>query len=297
MAPVIEIDGLKKSYPGFTLGEISMKLEEGFIMGLVGPNGAGKSTLIKLMLGLQKPEAGMIRLFGTDPAKNPEKIKERIGFVFPECNWIEDMKVSSMQKILKQVYSGWNSSVFNNFLKDFGLNGGMFINKMSTGMKAKLSIAAAMSHNAELIIMDEPTSALDPVVRNEVLDILQHYIAEENTSVLFSSHISGDIEQISDYITFINGGKLIFSESSDKIFDSYRLVKGSADLLDSDTESVFDGIIRKGSTFSAICSREDRFRQVFGRSDSGAGFISEKAGVDDIMLHIVKGEKNAQSCL
>ena len=297
MPQVLEIKNLTKRFERFALEDVTLTLEEGFIMGLVGPNGAGKTSLIKLILGLLQKDSGTIRVLGMDPAGKERQIKQKIGFVFDEPGWPETLRIRETAGFVSPFYDEWNSKVFDEYLARFGLDKEMRIETLSKGMKMKFSLAVALSHNARLIIMDEPTSGLDPIVRSELLEILQQLIAEENKSVLFSSHISTDVEKIADYITFINGGKVIFSESSEEISDRYRIVRGPAELIDGDTASVFDALIRRGKTFSAICTRTDVFERTFGELAAGGTVISERAGVDDIMLHMVKGEQHAQPCL
>lgn len=164
-------------------------------------------------------------------------------------------------------------------------------------MKMKFSLALAFSHNARLIIMDEPTSGLDPVIRAEVLELLQQLIAEEKKSILFSSHISSDIEKIADYITFINKGKIVFSESKEDITDKFSLVKGPLELLDKNSASCFDSIRKQKKYFTALCSNQLKLGHCLGYFINCGKLAVEPAGIDDIMYLTVKGDDNVKSDL
>jgi len=297
LASIVEINNLSKSYDNFLLDSISLRIEEGFIMGLIGPNGAGKTTLIKLLFNLLRKDSGNIRIFGEDHESAENRIKQKIGFVLDEPGWYEMFRIREMTKIISPFYSEWNESLFQDYLHRFEINQEHRIKNLSKGMKMKFSLAVALSHNAQLIIMDEPTSGLDPIVRQEVLEILQNLIIDEKKSILFSSHISTDVEQIADYITFINKGKIVFSESKEYINDNYLLVKGPLNFLDRDTSTCFDSVKRKSSHFTALCIKPDALEAEFGSSIRGGKMLVEKAGIDDIMFLTVKGEQYAHTGL
>lgn len=297
MAPIVKIHNLSKAYDNFILDNISFNIEEGFIMGLIGPNGAGKTTLIKLLLNLVQKDNGNIQIFGSDLLTEENRIKQKIGFVLDEPGWYEMFKIREMSKIISRFYTNWNESLFQDYLNRFELNPEQRIEELSKGMKMKFSLAVALSHDAEFIIMDEPTSGLDPIIRSEVLEILQQLITDEKKSILFSSHISTDVEQIADYITFINKGRIVFSESREFINDSYRIVKGPLNLLDRDTSTCFNAVKRKKSHFTALCTRQDELEAEFGSFIRSGRMLVEKAGIDDIMLLTVKGDQYADPSL
>jgi ABC-2 type transport system ATP-binding protein len=290
LASILEISNLSKGYDDFLLDHVSLCLDEGFIMGLIGPNGAGKTTIIKLILNLISKDSGSIRIFGSEMQKNEIDLKQRIGFVMDDSGWYESFTIKEMTKIISPFYKEWNNNIFNDYLGHFELKPEYRIEHLSKGMKMKFSLAVALSHNAQLIIMDEPTSGLDPVIRTEVLEILQQLIAEENKSILFSSHISSDVEKIADYITFINNGKIVFTESKEDIAERFSLVKGPLDLLDRDTASCFDAVKKQKSHFTALCTRTQELDYGFGKYISSGKMTVEKAGIDDIMFLTVKGE-------
>ena len=293
MPSVLELNNLTKRYDTFTLDSVNMSLEEGFIMGLVGQNGAGKTTIIKLILGLLKRDNGSIHIFGKDIDEDADEIKQQIGFVLDESDWYDSFTIREMVKIISTFYDNWDQTIFEKYLKSFNLEEASRIDSLSKGMKMKFSLAVALSHDAKLIIMDEPTSGLDPIIRDEVLEILQKIIADGGKSILFSSHISSDIDKIADYITFIHEGRIIFSKSREEIADTYRLVTGPIEYLDQDIARFFDAIRKKKRNFTAITTDFKKIEKEFASYFGDKSMVIERAGIDDIMLHLVKGEQYA----
>lgn len=287
MSNILEIKNLTKKYTDFTLDSINFKLEKGYIMGFIGPNGAGKSTTIKLIMNLIKKNAGEIKLFGLDNIKNEKDIKQRIGFVYDENCFYEELDLIQMKNIIAPFYKQWDNKTFDRYMSDFNLPKKKKIKELSKGMKMKYSLAIALSHNAELIIMDEPTSGLDPIFRSELLDILCSVIQDENKSILFSTHITTDLEKIADYITFLNNGKIVFSDTKDTILESYSIVKGNKSLLDRDTKKEFIKIRENSFGFEALSNNTDKIKKLF--KDNA---LIEKASLEDIMVYTVRGHEN-----
>lgn len=222
----IEINKLTKSFPHFTLDNISLELPKGYIMGLIGANGAGKTTLIKLIMGLYLKDSGEISILGLDPERAGKSMREHIGFVFDDPKFY-DFKLKKIKNIIAPFYKGWNEVQFWDYMEKFKLLGNYKFKNMSRGMKLKFALAIALSHNAELLILDEPTSGLDPIFRLELLEILQGVIEKGDKTVLFSSHITADVEKIANYITYIRNGRIEFSADSDTVLSKYLLVKGT----------------------------------------------------------------------
>ena len=283
MDNVLEIKNLNKSYKDFSLGNLNFNVERGSIMGFIGPNGSGKSTTIKLIMNLIKKDSGDIKIFGLDNIKHNKEIKQRIGFVYDENYFYEELNIIEMKNIIRPFYKSWNDTLFEKYIKEFELPKKNKIKNLSKGMKMKLSLALALCHNAELIIMDEPTSGLDPVFRSELSDILCSIIQDENISIFFSTHITTDLEKIADYITFINKGKLVFSRTKDDIIENYGIVKGSKDLLDNDIRSEFVSIKENSFGFEALTKDITNARKIF----KGRGIV-EKASIEDIMVYTVR---------
>lgn len=293
MAPILEIKNLRKEFKGFCLKNINITLERGFIMGFIGPNGAGKSTTIKLILNLINRDGGEINIFGKDNIKYEVEVKNKIGFVLDESYYYDEITVKEMKSIIAPFYSDWDEDTFNKYVKDFGLPVNKKIKELSKGMKMKFSLAVALSHNAELLIMDEPTSGLDPVIRSELLDILSDLIQDENKGVFFSTHITSDLDKIADYITFINDGEIVFSTSKDDILDNFGLVKGPKELVPKELVSEsnlgeFIGIKKNQYGFEALVQDKEKIKKLYGDK-----VIIEKPALEDIMIYYTRRGKNA----
>lgn len=283
MNNIIDIRNLTKEYKNFKLKNIDFTLEKGYIMGFIGPNGAGKSTTIKLIMNLVRKDAGEIRIFGLDHLQHQKEIKSRIGFVYDESHYYEELTVEKNKKIIAPFYKDWDEAVFQKYLYNFDINPKMKVKQLSKGTKMKFSLAVALSHNADLIIMDEPTSGLDPIFRREILDILCSIIQDENKSILFSTHITTDLDKIADYITFINNGSIVFSKAKDEILESYRLVKGGLDILKEKNEDCFLGLRKNAFGFEGITNNIVKVQKTFGDS-----IIIEKPTLEDIMVYTVR---------
>lgn len=221
----IEISNLTKKYDGFTLDNISFNVPKGSIMGFIGQNGSGKTTTIKALLNIIKRDSGNIKILGRDNIKDEIEIKSQLAAVFDEIPFQDDFNARQLSIILRSIYSEWNDDTYKGFLDRFQLPEKKKIGQFSKGMKMKLQIATALSHNAKLLVMDEATTGLDPVVRNEILDIFLEYLQDENHSILMSSHITSDLEKIADSVTFIDKGKLLITGYKDDILNSHGVIK------------------------------------------------------------------------
>ena len=252
-------------------------------MGFIGPNGAGKSTTIKLILNLINRDGGEINIFGKDNIKYEVEVKNKIGFVLDESYYYDEITVKEMKSIIAPFYSDWDEDTFNKYVKDFGLPVNKKIKELSKGMKMKFSLAVALSHNAELLIMDEPTSGLDPVIRSELLDILSDLIQDENKGVFFSTHITSDLDKIADYITFINDGEIVFSTSKDDILDNFGLVKGPKELVSESNLGEFIGIKKNQYGFEALVQDKEKNQKLYGDK-----VIIEKPALEDIMIYYTR---------
>jgi len=284
---ILEVKNLRKEYSDFILNDISFSLEKGYIMGFIGPNGAGKSTTIKLIMNLAKRDAGEIKIFGLDNINDEVVIKQKIGFVYDQNYFYGDLTIAEIKRIIAPFYVNWNDRIFNKYIKEFELPADRKIKHLSRGMQMKFSLALALSHDADLIILDEPTSGLDPVFRNGILDILADLIQDENKGVLFSTHITGDLDKIADYITFINKGEIVFSMAKDDILDNYAIVKGPRELLDDGIKKEFTGMRFNRFGFEGLISDRNRTKKLFKDR-----VIVERATLEDIMLFSVRGNGN-----
>lgn len=278
---VIELRSISKEFKEFSFDSIDLQIKQGYTTGLIGANGTGKTTLIKLIMNLLKPDEGEVRLFGLDYATHEKSIKDRIGFVFDSNIFYESLKLKDISRIIAPAYTQWDSDQFQAYVDRFELPLNKPIKHFSKGMQMKASIALALSHHAELIIMDEPTAGLDPTFRRELLDIFQEEMLNENRSIFFSTHTTSDLERFADYIVLIDQGEILFHERMDELQEKYVLVKGSNELLDRDTEAYFVHIERTQNLFQALTTDPAQVQQVFGEY-----VVLEKASLDDIMFHM-----------
>jgi len=287
MEPILEVENLGKKFKNFSLNNISFSLGRGYITGFIGPNGAGKSTTIKLILNLLKRDGGEIKIFGLDNIQHEIEIKNRLGFVFDENYYYEELTVSEMKRAIAPFYRNWDEGTFNRYIKEFNLPAKKKIKELSKGMKMKFSLAMALSHDAELLIMDEPTSGLDPLIRSEFLDILRHLIQDENKSVFFSTHITSDLEKVADYIIMIDDGDIILSTDKDDIVDNYGIVKGGKELLDSEAQKQFISVRENKFGFEGLVrDREQAKRYIKGN------IVIDKPSLEDVMLYFTRRKQN-----
>lgn len=284
---ILAVDNLTKHFKDFSLKNISFHLPHGYVMGFIGPNGSGKSTTIKLIMNLLHKDGGQIKVFGLDNLQHELTIKDRIAFVFDENHYYEELSVRDMGRIVASFYKHWEAQTFEKCLKDFDLNPKQKIKQLSKGMKMKFSLAVALSHGAELLIMDEPTSGLDPMARSELLEILATLIQDERKSVFFSTHITSDLDKIADFVTFIHHGEIIMSAPKDDILEKYGVVKGANDMLDEETKSLFVGIKTNKFGFEGLVRDKEKAHRHFEERA-----IIEKPTLEDIMLYTVKGEQH-----
>ncbi|HVJ48560.1 ABC transporter ATP-binding protein [Desulfitobacterium sp.] len=288
MENILEVNNLTKHFSGFSLNKISFSLPKGYIMGFIGPNGAGKSTTLKLLLNLLKKDGGEIKIFGLDSVRDQLAIKNRIGFVFDESFYYENLSIDEIIRVISPHYQRWDAQAFKRWMKTFQIHTRQKINEMSKGMKLKLSLAIALSHHAELLIMDEPTAGLDPIVRRDLLDILTGLLQDENMGIFFSTHIVSDLEKIADYITLINQGNIIFSENKDQVLEEFKLVKGEKELLTSAVRAFFIGIRENHFGFEGLLRNPGLLPPELKEH-----ILVERPTLEEIMLYTVKGEDHA----
>lgn len=279
----LEVNNITKNYKGFSLDNVTFNLKKGFIMGLVGPNGAGKTTTIKAIMNLINLNSGSIKIFEEDLKKNEIEIKDRIGFVYDECNSFEDFSIEYNKKIIAPFYSRWNEKKFNEYLKMFKLDRKKKVKDLSKGQKMRFSLAIALSHEAELLILDEPTSGLDPVFRSELLDLFFDLIKDGELSILYSTHITTDLEKLADYITFIKDGKVEFSKEKDILLEEYSIIKGSVGDITKDIKKELIGERISRYNFEALIKNKNDFIKKYGNN-----FVFERASIDDIIVFYSK---------
>lgn len=285
MKNIIEIENLIKKYDNsFELNIKSLELKSGTIIGLIGENGAGKTTLIKSILGIINKDCGKIKIFGEESSKREEDIKENIGLVLDNIFFPEILTPSDINLIMKDVYKNWDAPLFLQYLKDFKLEPKKKIKTFSKGMRKKLEIATALAHHPKLLILDEATSGLDPVVRGEVLDIFLDFIQDEEHTILFSTHITSDLESIADHIIFMDEGKVILNQRRDEITDQYGILK--CDINDFEKIEKEDIIrYRKNKyDYEILIKDRDKMKKKYKNS------VVDKISIEELMILMIKGE-------
>lgn len=279
------IKGLTKTFDNFKLNNINMVIPKGSIMGLIGENGAGKTTLIKCILNLIKKDSGNINVLDFDIDNSDGIYKEYIGVVFDECLFNEIYNSKDINKIFKGIYKNWNESEFFSYIKKFNIDEKKKIKEYSKGMKMKLSIAVALSHNAKFLILDEAMSGIDPIVRNEILDIFMDFIQNDENSILISSHITSDLEKVCDYITFIHNGEIFASRNKDLFIEEYGILKcGNDEFQNIDKEDILS--VRKNN-FNVEILVDKKYKM----KNKYKNFIIDNVTLEDIMMFVIKGER------
>ncbi len=284
----LELEGVGKEYKGFTLADVTFGLQSGYIMGLIGPNGAGKTTVIKLILNLIRRHSGKIRVLGLDNLVHEAQIKSRIGFVPDEPNYYADVTLRDLAAATALLYGNWDDSLFRSLVSDFQLPMQKKFKVLSHGTKTKFALALALSHHPEFVILDEPTSGLDPVFRRELMHRLSGLMQDERVSVLFSTHITSDLEKTADFVTFLREGRVVFSKPKDEILETWGVVRGGNDLLDARARAFFDGLRVRELGFEGLTSRIHEARKIFG-----GRAVVERASLDDIMVLTGRKESHA----
>lgn len=280
----IKLSHINKSFGDFAIRDLNLTVPSGTICGLVGENGAGKSTTIRLLMGALRPDSGTASVLGVD-VSSPEfrEVKEDIGVVLDEAYFPESLNAVQVGKIMAATYRRWDQRLYDSYLKRFDLPEKKQFKDFSRGMRMKLAIAVALSHQPKLLVLDEATAGLDPIVRDEVLDIFNEFTREEDHSILISSHILSDLEKLCDYIAFIHKGDLLFCEEKDQLLEQYGIFEDSRENLDClQPEAI---VAREESRYGGV-------RALVKRDLAPTGFRLEKPTVEDVVLFLVKGAKN-----
>ena len=285
MNNALEISNLRKEFRDFTLNNISFSLPSGYIMGFVGQNGAGKTTTIRCILNMAIRNGGEIKVFGLDNVRDELAIKQELAAVFDEIFFVDTWRVSEVEKAVRGFYSRWDSGLYGKYIKKFGLSPEKRVKELSRGMKMKLMLAVAMSHDAKLLILDEPTSGLDPVARDELLDILREYIADGEKSVFFSTHITSDLERIADFITLIDHGNIFYTGTKDDLLESFLIVKGGPNDLTSPLKEKIIGLSQASTGFSGMIRASEKGLM-------SKEMVIEQPTIDEILVAISKGRNN-----
>lgn len=281
----IVINGLTKRYRDFVLDRISFRVPRGTIMGFVGENGAGKTTTIKAILDLIQIEEGEVAILGHSAARLPREVKASLGVVFDGSSLHDNLNIVNTDFIMKNIYPNWDSKIFRQYVQRFDLPERKIVKDFSRGMKMKLSIAIALSHNSKLLILDEATSGLDPMVRDEILDLFLEFIQEEDHTILLSSHIISDIEKIADYVTFIHKGRIVFSESKDELIYQYGIIRCRREDIQGIDQNFVVGIRENNFGAEVMIKKKDEFVKRYRQ------YQVERTSIEEIMLFISRGKE------
>lgn len=284
MDTILQIDNLIKYYPDFTLDDLSLSVPKGTIVGLIGENGAGKTTTINLILNAVEKDSGSIKVFGKDHLTYEKEIKQQIGVVPDECNLPQMFTAADIDVVMKRIYCAWEHEQYLECLQKFDLPLNQQIGSFSKGMKIKMNLAIALSHKPKLLILDEATSGLDPVMRDDLLDILLDFVQNEENGVLFSSHITTDLEKVADYVAFLHQGKLLFCKEKDELIYHYGLVHcGEKDFFRMERQDILAWRKQDYEYQALVADREAAGRKY-------KGYVIDPATIDEIMLLYIRGE-------
>lgn len=285
MDPVISFHNVSKKLDHFSLSDLSLSIPKGYITGIIGPNGSGKTTFIKLIMNLLRPDSGEVKVFGEPYGSNEQAIKSKIGFVYEDADYYPHETVKHIKEIVAAFYPTWNEAEFERYREWFRLPKRKRIGTLSKGMKMKFSLALALSHDAELIIMDEPTSGLDPIFRRELLEVFREIMQNEDKTIVFSTHHVSDLERIADYIAFLDDGKLVFNQPKDELLDTLAIVRGPNDWLNHEMEKHFIGIRRNEVGFEGLSHEVSEIQ-------GDHSLVIEKPTLEDVMFYVKKGGRS-----
>lgn len=281
---VLRVEGLCKQYPKFQLKDVSFSLEKGRIMGFIGRNGAGKTTTLKSLLNFVHPDAGEIEFFGNTLAQDERGIKQKLGFVSGGVEFYPHKKLGAITRVTRSFYDNWDDGACAEYMRRFALDGDKTPEQLSAGMKVKYALTLALSHNAQLLILDEPTSGLDPVSRDELTDIFLSLVREKGVSILFSTHITSDLDKCADDIAYIRGGRIVEVCELDAFVDGWRLVRFSEGEVAKELMPLLVGCRQGKKEFTALVRAQDA-----GKLPATA----EKADLETIMVHL---EREGEAC-
>lgn len=286
MKNTIEVNHLVKKYDDkFKLGDLTLKIPSGQIIGLIGENGAGKTTLIKLILNIITKDSGDIKIFGKDYKLHENEIKQDVGVVLDNMFFPEILTAKDISLVMKDVYKNWDDNIYHDYLKSFDIPLDKQIKKLSKGMRKKLEIITALSHNPKLLILDEPTSGLDPVVRNEILDMFLKFIKDDDHTILLSTHITTDLEHVADHIIFIDNGLKILDSPRDEIIDNYGILKCDVDYFNKIDKKDIIKYKKNKYDYQILINDVNKMKKKYKTC------VFDKITLEDLMLLMIKGEK------
>jgi len=273
----LEVEKLNKRYARFSLKDVSFSLEPGYIMGFIGVNGAGKTTTLKSILKMVHPDSGVVQILGKEFGQHELELKQAIGVVLGDKDVYNQYRVGRIVRVISPFYRNWQADTYERYSHQFNLDQDKKLSELSAGMKTKFFLALALSHQAKLFILDEPTSGLDPAARDELLEIFQQLVEDGERSILYSTHITSDLERCADFVTYIDEGEILDVATKDDFIGSYRIVQGPWD-------SLTDEMRKKTISHR---KHEFGFAALIRTADSGhfTGMQLDTPSIDDIMIY------------
>lgn len=283
----ITFNNVKKQLGNFTLDIPKLEIKQGYITGFVGQNGAGKTTTIKLLMGLLNTTQGQIEILGKPVDPSHYKLRDLIGYVGDPTGYTEETKLGHIKQMFSPFYSTWDEALYTKYIKHFNLDESKKVKELSQGQNKQFALTMALAHRPKLIVLDEPTANLDPVVRNYILSILMEHMQDEEVSVFYSTHITSDLEKASDYIAYIQDGKILFNQDKESLSERYQVVKGSRKILTPEFENSLIGCSKNSFGFEALTDNPRQTFELFGTEA-----LYEKASIEDIMLYLERSKHN-----
>jgi ABC-2 type transport system ATP-binding protein len=290
MEHILEIKKLRKAYPEFVLEDIDWNVPKGYVTGLIGPNGAGKTTTIKLIMNLLEPDGGDVKVFGLNNIQHEKQIKNKIGYVGEAQYFYESQSARWTGEFVSHFYDKWDKERYRGLLEQFEIPPAKRIRKFSKGMKVKLSLAIALSHDPELIMLDEPTSGLDPIVRREVVDFLKAFTKKNDKTVILSSHITDDISRIADYITYMINGRIVMTESKDALLSDWKKIHFTPEKLERSVIDKLENVESHMFGSSGLTRDYPAIQEALAPGLASGDIKVESVGLDDILIALVKGD-------
>ena len=279
---VLQVRGLRKHFRDFRIEDISFDIPVGYIMGFIGRNGAGKTTIMKLIQNVIVKDGGEVKVCGYDNRRQEVKAKNEIGFIVDGSPFMKRYSLLENGELFGKYYKNFDINCFQMYLSRFKLDPNKNILSLSKGMESRFQLAFALAHSPRLLIMDEPTDGLDPIFRREFLNLLQELIVEERMGVLFSTHITSDLDKVADYITLVDDGKLILSQDKETLLERFHILKGDKHLLERIPKDYFVAVRRHSHGFEAMTEKYEQIRQFVNITDN---LMIQRATLDDIMYY------------
>ncbi|MDF2905629.1 MAG: transporter related protein [Herbinix sp.] len=286
---ILEVQGLNKRLKDFMIEDISFHIPAGYIMGFIGRNGAGKTTIMKLIQNVIVKDGGIVKVCGYDNRRQEVKAKNEIGFIVEHSPFMKRYTLIENGELFGKYYRDFDIDRFRSYLYRFKLDPSKTVISLSKGMESRFQLAFALAHKPRLLIMDEPTDGLDPIFRREFLQLLQELVAEEKMGVLFSTHITGDLDKVADYITLVDQGRIVLSQDKETLLEQYLILRGDKALLERIPKDHFIAVRRHAHGFEAMTEKYERIKPYINLTDN---LVVQRATLDDIMYYYSKRGKD-----